>query len=261
MMKHKNIALLAVLLVGMIVLLGFAEARQSSRVCKSLNVKILGDEKQHFVEWKDIEQLVLNHGDSVINQPLTSVDISALERTIEDLAAVKNAEVHLTLDGILNVEVEQRKPLVRVFNNRGESGYLDELGSFMPLSHKYTARVMVANGHYADGLWSFDINKINANDSLKNEWVLDDVFELATYIAQNEFWKAQINQVYYNRSGEFELIPRVGSHIILLGKAERLEEKFNKLYAFYQKGLPNTDWNAYELINLKYKNQVVCTKK
>jgi cell division protein FtsQ len=261
MMKHKNIALLVLLLVVVIALLGFAETRQSARVCKDLNVKILGDEKQHFVEWKEIKQLVLNHGDSVLNQPLTSIKVSKIEKTIEDLAAVKNAEVHLTLDGILNVEVEQRKPLVRVFNNRGESGYLDEVGSFMPLSNKYTARVMVANGHYDDGLWAFDINKINANDSLKKEWVLDDIFELATYIAGNEFWKAQINQVYYNRDGEFELIPRVGSHIILLGKAEQLEEKFDKLYAFYQKGLPNTDWNAYELINLKYKNQVVCTKK
>lgn len=261
MMKYKNIALWVVLLSVVVALVSFAEAKQGARVCTSLNVVMLGDEKQHFVEWKDIEELVLNHGDSIINQPLTSVNVYKIEKAIEDLAAVKNAEVHLTLDGVLNVAVEQRKPLVRIFNNRGESGYLDEVGHFMPLSHKYTARVLVANGHYSDGLWSFNATEVAKSDSLTKILVLDDVFRLASFIHQNPFWKAQINQVYYNRDGEFELVPRVGSHLILLGKAEQLEEKFGKLYAFYHKGLPFTDWNAYELINLKYKNQVVCTKK
>jgi cell division protein FtsQ len=177
------------------------------------------------------------------------------------LAAVKNAEVFLSLQGVLTVTVEQRQPLVRVFNNRGESGYLDNLGHFMPLSHKYTARVLVANGHYSDGLWAFDAKEVAENDSLTKVLVLDDVYRLASFIDKHPFWKAQINQVYYNRNHEFELIPRVGTHVILLGKAEQIEEKFGKLFAFYKKGLPYTDWNRYDHINLKYKNQVVCTKK
>jgi cell division protein FtsQ len=261
MMKYKNIASWVFLFGVVIALLSFTQAKQSERVCVSLNVVMLGNKLQHFVEWKDIEELLLNHGDSIINQPLQSVDIFKIEKTIEDLAAVKNAEVFLSLQGVLTVTVEQRQPLVRVFNNRGESGYLDNLGHFMPLSHKYTARVLVANGHYSDGLWAFDAKEVAENDSLTKVLVLDDVYRLASFIDKHPFWKAQINQVYYNRNHEFELIPRVGTHVILLGKAEQIEEKFGKLFAFYKKGLPYTDWNRYDHINLKYKNQVVCTKK
>ena len=43
---------------------------------------------------------------------------------------------------------------------------------------------------------------------------------------------------------------------------EAYEEKFEKLKMFYTEGLNKTDgWNKYSTINIKYKNQVVCTKK
>ena len=76
----------------------------------------------------------------------------------------------------------------------------------------------------------------------------------------DEFWKAQIIQVKVLENGELELIPRVGNHTILLGTTDELELKFKKLKIFYEKGLSKTGWNEYSQINLKFDNQVVCTK-
>jgi len=84
---------------------------------------------------------------------------------------------------------------------------------------------------------------------------------LAKFVDQSEFWKAQLVQIYVNEDNEIELIPRVGSHRILIGDVENLEEKFNKLMLFYEKGLSKTGWNEYSIINLKFKDQVVCTKR
>jgi cell division protein FtsQ len=54
----------------------------------------------------------------------------------------------------------------------------------------------------------------------------------------------------------------VGNHKIIFGKAENIAEKFNKLKLFYTEGLNKSDsWRKYSIINLKYKNLVVCTKK
>jgi cell division protein FtsQ len=48
----------------------------------------------------------------------------------------------------------------------------------------------------------------------------------------------------------------------VFGDAKDFEEKFEKLKTFYTEGLNKTDgWNKYSTINIKYKNQVVCTKK
>jgi cell division protein FtsQ len=86
------------------------------------------------------------------------------------------------------------------------------------------------------------------------------VYKLAEFITNDKFWNSQIEQIYVNNNYEFELIPRVGSHIIELGRAEDLNEKFENLKILYLRGFNNLGWNQYEKISLKYKNQVVCTK-
>jgi cell division protein FtsQ len=57
------------------------------------------------------------------------------------------------------------------------------------------------------------------------------------------------------------LIPRVGAHIIKFGKFDHHLIKFRKLKAFYTEGLNHIGWNDYEIINLKYANQIICKKK
>ena len=60
---------------------------------------------------------------------------------------------------------------------------------------------------------------------------------------------------------EFEIIPVVGNHSILLGDVNDLKEKFDKLKIFYRESLNHTGWNQYSKINLKYENEVYCSKR
>ena len=111
----------------------------------------------------------------------------------------------------------------------------------MPVSNNYTANVILANGYV-------DLVSV------------DDLKMLATFVNKNKFWKSQILQIYVDWAGSIQLVPRVGNHKIILGDCSDLEQKFNKLFAFYKDGLNKIGWNTYKTINLKYKNQVVCTR-
>ena len=84
---------------------------------------------------------------------------------------------------------------------------------------------------------------------------------MARFINDHPFWKSQIEQVYVNNKGEYELIPRVGGHLIKLGSHSGYQKKLRNLKAFYLKGLNNVGWNQYLEINLKYDNQIICTKR
>ena len=77
----------------------------------------------------------------------------------------------------------------------------------------------------------------------------------------DELWRNQITQVYVNESNELELVPRVGNHIILLGGLDDYEKKMDKLEAMYNEGFDITGWNAYSVVNLKFKNQVICKRR
>jgi cell division protein FtsQ len=87
------------------------------------------------------------------------------------------------------------------------------------------------------------------------------LFKIATYVDKDAFWKAQIEQIFVTAESEYLLIPKIGDHTIVFGTAENMEEKFEKLLLFYKEGLSRVGWEQYKSINVKFKNQVVCTKK
>jgi cell division protein FtsQ len=85
---------------------------------------------------------------------------------------------------------------------------------------------------------------------------------MAKYINADDFWRSQIHQIYVNDNDDMEIVPLVGDQRIIFGDTTSMEEKFKKLLTFYQEGLNTTGWwNKYSTINLKFKNQIVCTKK
>jgi cell division protein FtsQ len=90
---------------------------------------------------------------------------------------------------------------------------------------------------------------------------LQEILEFSTYLSDHPFWKAQIVQVYVDRKGEYELIPRVGAHQILMGSMDHWEQKLHNLELLYRQGFSRYGWNTYETINLKYTNQVICSKR
>jgi cell division protein FtsQ len=63
-----------------------------------------------------------------------------------------------------------------------------------------------------------------------------------------------------DNNDEIDLIPRLGNNIVHLGTAENFEGKLRNLETFYKEVLPETGWNKYDLINLEFKDQIVCRK-
>ena len=261
--RIMRISAYVIVVVAFLVTLGFAERGQKSMPCTAVQVVIKDTMGHNFVEEHEILELVNNKFGSLKGKPLSSINISLLEKIINTNPFIADAEVFSTIDGKINIEVKQRTPIVRIVNQKDESFYIDDQGVFMPLSSTYTARVTVANGFIFD---TESERRVTVYDGEKRDTAIklsriDEIFHVADYIYRHEFWSAQIEQLYINVNGDIELIPRVGSQNIILGSSEGLEKKLNKLFLFYHEGLNKTGWNKYKTINLKYEGQVVCTKK
>lgn len=216
-------------------------AGKSDVVCGQIDAEICDSIDNRFVTEEDIKAMVLDKYPQVLGHSLKLLDAEKMETFLKKHPAIKNCEVFFTYDGSLQVKVHQRRPIVRVFDEK-KSYYLDEQGERMPVFKNYTAHITVANGNFS---------------KLKNE---QELFLLANYIFQNSFWKAQIEQIYIDSKGEFILIPRVGDHRIIFGDLSRMEIKFRNLKALYTNGWEAREWNLYKAVNLKYNGQVVCTK-
>ena len=236
-----KLSMWVIAVAGLFTVLGFVNVNQDGRHCESIVIDVEAGDGLFFVEPNDVMDLLKREGLEITGKPLHTIDFELLEELILTNTYVKEAEVYATLCGKLKIRIGQKKPILRVLSSQRGDYYYDEDGEKMPVSTNYTANVILANGH---------VDLIPAAD-LKM---------LATFVNKNKFWKSQILQIYVDWTGSIQLIPRVGSHKIILGDCNGLESKFNKLYAFYKDGLNKIGWNTYKTINLKYKNQVVCTR-
>lgn len=264
MIKKILIILMWVLLTGgFVILLGYTYWEHRNSSCRSYIIRVNYGNADTLVTKEDVYLLVKRSGNSLKGQMLGDIDIEAIERTIRHQPYVAKAEVFMTVEGCVEIDVYQRQPILRIFNQKGESFYLDGSGSLMPLNPDFSARVLVATGCIEEP-FSKRINylqdTVRMRDSTEFRSVMINLFRLATFVTKDRFLRAQIDQIDVDKLGEFTLIPKVGNHIILLGNAEDLEDKFDRLLAFYKYGLSRTGWNKYNVINIKFRNQVVCSK-
>ena len=205
----------------------------SSSICDSV--------ENRFITPEEIRTLVLEKYPGILGRKVKEINTEEMEVFFEKHPAVNNCEVYFTYGGSLHVDVTQREPLVRVFD-ANRSFYLDMNGQKMPVFRNYSAHILVAAGY---------IGRLKEKDGL---------VRFSKMIYDDQFWKAQIEQVYVNEQGELILVPRVGDHLIEFGGLERMEEKLRNLRALYNQGWDAREWNLYKKVNLKYKGQVVCTK-
>jgi cell division protein FtsQ len=268
MKTFKKIALISfwcLLIIGLIASLGFVNKQQGALLCKMPDITVDQEGDLYFLDKIDIGQLLKDRGDSISGQPKSTVNITEIERVLNSHPAISKAEVSMSIDGVVKIDVKQRNPILRVFSADGDSYYLDDQGKLMPLSDKYTMRVLVANGNIMEPFakrYSYSVEQIGKDSALRTTSKLDELYAMARFINADPFWKAQIHQIYYNSENEMEIVPLAGNQKIIFGDTTEMEEKFNKLLTFYQQGLNTTGWwDKYAVINLKFRNQVVCTKK
>lgn len=220
----------------------FFRERRQDYVCHDLEIVVKDSLDKHFVTEEDVVYQLRKAGLNPIDRPMNDVNTDRIESELLKNEMIAGVEAYKTPSGIIKLEVYQKMPILRVIGIRGNY-YVDNEGSTMPVSRRYVADVPVASG------------------SVEKELAVTDLYKFALFLQKNEFWNNQIEQIYVHSDNEIELIPRVGKLRIVLGTFHNFEEKLNNLQLFYEQAIPKVGWEKYSIINLKYKNQIVCTKK
>ncbi|WP_207492275.1 cell division protein FtsQ/DivIB [Aridibaculum aurantiacum] len=232
-----------------LVLLIAAMNANSSKVCKGINVEIFGPSNHFFVDAKEVK-FIINAAEPVEGQPIENINLRVLEDRLKKDKWIETAEVFFDKDHVLQVRVEEKEPVARIFTTSGSSFYIDSTCEHLPLSNSLSARVPMFTNFPSDR------QKLSRPDSA----LMASVKELAVFIQADEFWKAQVAQVDITPNG-FEVVPTIGNHIVVLGRADELQDKFDRLFSFYKQVWTKVGLNAYEKIDVQYKGQVVATPK
>jgi len=239
-MKHKLKYLKLIVLAGLLVFLfAFSSHKNANRSVLNPIITFTG-KGEPFVTTSTVSKLLIQNQQAVTNKPKETLDLNQLEAALNSNPMINSAQVFMHVDGDLRVEIEQKRPIARVETN--ESFYIDDKGNYMPLSTNYTARVPLITGN---------IKKEN----------LSHVYSVAKKVNEDEFLKKNVVQIHQDDDNSLLLKLRNQDFVVDLGSTKHLEKKVNNLKAFYKKALKESLLNSYRRVNLKFDNQVVCTKK
>lgn len=242
-MKKWISTIVLILLAGYIVFAAVAfSSKPVDQVCNGVKLEIADSAEVGYLNTADVQALLRRSGLDPTGRPMDDVRLREIERSLSSSPLIRVGECYKTLDGYVVVNVECRRPILRVIADSGDSFYLDEEGEVIDHIAK-AVYLPVATGH------------------ISREYAQKYLLPLAQYLKDDELWNAQIDQIHVTARGEVELVPRVGGHVIVLGKPYHYARKFDKLKTFYEKGLSKVGWGKYSRVNLEYDNQVVGTKK
>lgn len=251
--KRFIISLISLAMIaGFIVLFVSASKDRNKATCKGVAVSLDKKEGKVFVDRFEIKQLIT--GNKILDpvgKKLDQLNIQMLERSVETYPWVKDAELYIDNDNMLQINIVQRHPLIRVFTISGNSFYIDRDGKRVPANGNFVVRVPVVTGFPSDAV------KLHSDDSL----LFTQIVDMGRYIAKDSFWMAQVDQININANKKFEIIPKVGNALIEFGKGKDIEEKFSKLLAFYKKGLNNVGWGTYDTLDVRFSGQVVAKRE
>lgn len=246
----KAILIYGFSLVLILILFAFVSHRQDARICTKIQVQIEQKPGIYFITESDIiDQLTQGGADPITGKLRPEFDLIQLEKRLLKSPFIEDAQVSLDLAGNLVVAVTQPEPLVRWIEPGGRQGYLSMRGEKIPLSERYSARVPLFFGSLP---W-------DENNNLKtSDTIFSDLVQMLIFIKKDKFWNAQIAEIEMDRNKNLFLTPQVTAQIIEFGDAGNFEDKFKRLKVFYKHILPQKGWNAYQRVNVKFKDQIIC---
>ena len=245
------------LVVAFFVLVSFTKNELGEKLVKDIRVFIDATKGDPFMDESDVINLVYSRHDTLLGKPLNSLDLSEVEGLLRNQSSVKNAEVYVEYNGDLNIEIELRKVIARIKPDSLSGFYIDIEGKTMPWLTKYSPRVLTVTGyltHYNRYLKDSIIEK----DLLTHSKFVKDIYAFANYVNKNSFWKAQIGQVYIDKTGDAIVVPLIGDEEFVFGELTDYENKFDKIKRYYEEIAPKLGWNRYQEVNVKFDRQIVC---
>ena len=177
-----------------------------------------------------------------VGDPISQVNVRRIEDALRQNPLVEHAECYKTCTGRVNITLTQRLPVIRIKAANGDDYYVDHLGAIMPAT-QYTSDLVVATGQ------------------ITRPYAQKILMRVGNLIINDRFWRSQIEQFNVLQDGTMEMVPRVGNHIVFLGRPVNLSRKFERLEKFYKYGLSQAGWNKYSYISLEFDNQIICKKK
>lgn len=216
----------------------FVSPRREQPVCQSMLIELTDSATRQFMTAYEMRQFILRAGLNPEGEQVSEKQCHQLEAVALQHPMVRRASVFCSPAGNVVLRITQREPRLRVLG--ADNYFVDSDRRIMPVRSTTASDVPIITGHVSQRM------------------VQEELFDFVEWLEDDSFWRAQVAQIHVAGPSRIELVPRVGSGVIILGSLSDYDSKLKKLKTLYNKGFSKFGWKEYREIDLRFKNQIVC---
>jgi cell division protein FtsQ len=215
---------------------------EAPAICENVEVVVADSMEKQFLGGKDIVAYLTKANLYPLHKNRDEINTYLINEALLKNEIVESSEVVRSVSGKITITITQKMPILRIFSSAGNY-FVDQKGQTMPALLGQPILVPIASGN------------------IEKSFAVSELYKFALFLQDDAFWNDQITQIFVRSTNDVEIVPRVGNHRILMGSLDDFELKLKRLRLFYDQVIPKMGWDKYSVINLKFKNQIVCTKK
>ena len=211
---------------------------------KNTSDKLIFNEKNiqfssnNFINNDSIKINLLDNYKSLDSLNADIETVYEIEQIITRIPFVKKANVYMTVNSELNIRVQEKKPVLNLYN----SDYL-----------------LSENGQLIPKIDSLNIDLISFFGEI-DPTIYTNLSNLSKMIMKDDFLKDHIKYIYSD-SLSFYLSVNRFNYNIELGSLENISEKLINYKVFIASIMDDEILNKYSHLNLKFNKQVIAQKK
>lgn len=211
---------------------------------KNTSDKLIFNEKNiqyssnNFINNDSIKINLLDNYKSLDSLNADIETVYEIEQLISRIPFVKKANVYMTVNSELNIRVQEKKPVLNLYN----SDYL-----------------LSENGQLIPKIDSLNIDLISFFGEIDST-IYTNLSNLSKMIIKDDYLKDHIKYIYSD-SLSFYLSVNRFNYNIELGSLENISEKLNNYKVFIASIMDDEILNKYSHLNLKFNKQVIAQKK
>ena len=160
-MLNKTVKYLIVILAGVIIFgcitIAVIAGKNSRKtmICSGLEVVVLDSLENDFVRSKDVKKFLEKEYGQYKGICIDSLDLSRIEDIVDGRSAVLKSEAFVTKDGVLHIEVTQRKPIVRF--QKAEGIVIAEAEFSLRVWFPVAGKLWICRKHFLTVSWHLDL--------------------------------------------------------------------------------------------------------
>lgn len=238
-----KIVLLVVLLGYVAFAFAFVHEENANRICTGIDFRIVGNTLPDSVLRQGVNSQLARYGHKIKGEKIEKINLKGLEEYLSTFSNFESVECSINPDSRLRITISPIKAEVRVFTDKGNSFYIN----------RYGKRIV------ADAEFFIDVPVLIVPQKYEN--CISSALSVIRYIGSDSELNTLISAYKIDGPNDLIIIPRLQGHVINFGDSTRLDDKKAAIMAAYRKVLPAKGWNTYDTISVKFKNQIVASRR